>query len=218
MESYEVINFGIIELGEEFYCYNELDPKKYDQIRTTIDGLKNKYAFIVGVAKKVEPGKDYKYEILFWHKGKRGWRKIHTINKKLSELYLTLSASEILSIYQEKNINSGDIIIEYRISEIKSSQPDKRMPAFGKIVSDLKELEDIRKQFIDVQKGLPTREIGTADTIPQPPPQKKGFLEQVNDIFQNASRLILLIIIAIVVITAIRFIKNEGKTKFCSIC
>ncbi|MFZ8846785.1 MAG: hypothetical protein ACO2O6_06280 [Candidatus Hydrothermia bacterium] len=207
MESYEVINFGFIELGEEFYCYNELDPKKYDQIRTTIDDLKNKYAFIVGIAKKVEPNKDYKYEILFWHKGKQGWRKIHTINKQLSELYLTLSVSEILFIYQEKNINSGDIIIEYRISEIKTFG-DKRIPAFGKIVNDLKELEDIRKQFIDVQKGLPTREIGTGDTIPQPPTQKKGFLEQVNDIFQNASRLILLIIIAIVVITAIRFIKK----------
>jgi len=208
MENYEVINFGFIELGEEFYYYNELDPKNYDQIRTTIDDLKNKYAFIVGIAKKVEPGKDYKYEILFWHKGKQGWRKVHTINKKLSELYLTLSASEILSIYQEKNINSGDIIIEYRISEIKNLQPDKRMPAFGKIVSDLKELEDKKTQFINVQKGLPTKDVGTGDTIPEPPPQKKGFMEQINDIFQNASRLILLIIIAIVVITAIRFIKK----------
>jgi len=208
MESYEVINFGIIELGEEFYCYNELDPKKYDQIRTTIDDLKNKYAFIVGIAKKVEPGKDYKYEILFWHKNRGYWRRIDFINKKLSELYLTLSVSEILSYYQNKNINSGDIIIEYRISEIRNFQPDKRVPAFGKIVNDLKELEDIRKQFIDVQKGLPTKDIGTADTIPKPPPQKKGFMEQVNDIFQNASRLILLIIIAIVVITAIRFIKK----------
>jgi hypothetical protein len=52
MESYEIINFGIIELGEEFYYYNELDPKKYDQIRTTIDELKNKYALIIGIAKK----------------------------------------------------------------------------------------------------------------------------------------------------------------------
>ena len=209
MESYEVINFGIIELGEEFYCYNELDPKKYDQIRTTIDDLKNKYAFIVGIAKKVEPGKTYKYEVLFWYKDKKGyWRRIDFINKELSELYLILSVSEMLSYYQNKNINSGDIIIEYRISEIRNLGADKRMPAFGKIVSDLRELEDIRKQFIDVQKGLPTKDVGTGDTIPQPPPQKKGFLEQVNDIFQNASRLILLIIIAIVVITAIRFIKK----------
>ena len=209
MESYEVINFGIIELGEEFYCYNELDPKKYDQIRTTIDDLKNKYAFIVGIAKKVEPGKTYKYEVLFWYKDKKGyWRRIDFINKELSELYLILSVSEMLSYYQNKNINSGDIIIEYRISEIRNLGADKRMPAFGKIVSDLRELEDIRKQFIDVQKGLPTKDVGTGDTIPQPPTQKKGFLEQVNDIFQNASRLILLIIIAIVVITAIRFIKK----------
>ncbi|MEO0144805.1 MAG: hypothetical protein ABIL89_03045 [candidate division WOR-3 bacterium] len=208
MENYEIIDFGFIELGEEFYYYNELDPKNYEQIRTTIDDLKNKYAFIVGIAKKVEPNKIYKYEILFWYKDKRGyWRKIHTINKELSELYLTLSVSEILSIYQDKNINSGNIIIEYRISEIKNLQPDKRMPTFGKIVSDLKELEDIRKQFIDIQKGLPTKDIGTGDTIPEKP-EKKGFMEQINDIFQNASRLILLIIIAIVVITAIRFIQK----------
>jgi energy-coupling factor transporter ATP-binding protein EcfA2 len=207
MESYEIINFGIIELGEEFYYYNELDPKNYDQIRTTIDELKNKYALIIGIAKKIEPGKDYKYEVLFWHKGKQGWRKIHTINKQLSELYLTLSASEILSIYQEKNINSGDIIIEYRISEIKNFQPDRRVPAFGKIVNDLKELEDIKGQFINIQKGIPTKDVGTADTIPEKP-EKKGFMEQINDIFKNASRLILLIIIAIVVITAIRFIKK----------
>jgi hypothetical protein len=40
MENYEVIDFGFIELGEEFYYYNELDPKNYDQIRTTIDDLK----------------------------------------------------------------------------------------------------------------------------------------------------------------------------------
>jgi hypothetical protein len=207
MENYEIINFGFIELGEEFYYYNELDPKNYDQIRTTIDELKNKYALIIGIAKRINPGKDYKYEVLFWHKGKQGWRKIHTINKQLSELYLTLSASEILSIYQEKNINSGDIIIEYRISEIKNFQPDRRVPAFGKIVNDLKELEDIKGQFINIQKGIPTKDVGTADTIPEKP-EKKGFMEQINDIFKNASRLILLIIIAIVVITAIRFIKK----------
>jgi len=208
MENYEVISLGFIELGEEFYYYNELDPKNYDQIRTTIDDLKNKYAFIVGIAKKVEPGKTYKYEILFWHKDKRGyWRRIDFINKQLSELYLILSVSEILSYYQNKNINSGDIIIEYRISEIRNFQPDKRVSAFGKVVSDLRELEDIRKQFIDVQKGLPTKDIGTGDTIPEKT-EKKGFIEQINDIFKNASRLILLIIIAIVVITAIRFIKK----------
>ncbi len=185
-----------------------LDPKKYKQIYTTIEEIKRKYGLIIGIAEKVEAGNKYKYEIIFWVKNKKawgGWRKAFVINETLAEIYKFYPTGEILSRYNKDKNDLEEVIIEYRISKIAFISEEKA--SYGKLVDDLEDLNKTKKEFEKIQKGEKS-EIGTGDTIPPQPEKKKNIFEQISDILKNATNLVLIIALIIVIFAIMRLVKK----------